>query len=328
MQDHLTEVFGRPARLLRMAPLAAGACQENFSLDYELQGSEGALARVVLRSDAPTSLPGSLSRREEFAVAGAAVEAGVPTAPVRGLRQGLVRDGAYAYLMDWVEGVSLGVKIVRDPALARARAVLPGQLAACLARIHALTPATAPLPLDVPASGPVNRALTQLRATLDGLPEARPGMELAFRWLDRNRPTTEEVVLNHGDFRTGNFMINADGLVGVLDWEFAHWGCPEEDVAWLMVRDWRFGQLHLPVGGFAPRDAFLPVYQEATGRVLDPGALHFWEVLGNVRWAAGAVAQGQRYLAGNLDLELVAIARRSAEMEYEALRLIEVGPAA
>ena len=41
---------------------------------------------------------------------------------------------------------------------------------------------------------------------------------------------------------------------------------------------------------------------------------------------AGAVVQGQRYLAGDLDLELVAIARRTTEMEYEALRLIEAGP--
>jgi hypothetical protein len=48
--------------------------------------------------------------------------------------------------------------------------------------------------------------------------------------------------------------------------------------------------------------------------------------MGNVRWALGAVVQGLRYLdGGEADLELLAIARRAAEMEFEALRLIERG---
>ena len=49
-------------------------------------------------------------------------------------------------------------------------------------------------------------------------------------------------------------------------------------------------------------------------------------MLGNLRWAAGAVYQGERYLCGEQrDLELLAIGRRSAEMEWEAMRLIERG---
>ena len=57
---------------------------------------------------------------------------------------------------------------------------------------------------------------------------------------------------------------------------------------------------------------------------MDREAVHWWEIMGNVRWAAGCACQGQRYLRGEVvDLELIAIARRAAEMEWEALRLIE-----
>ena len=47
--------------------------------------------------------------------------------------------------------------------------------------------------------------------------------------------------------------------------------------------------------------------------------------MGNLRWGTAAVLQGARYRSTR-DLELLAIPRRVCEMEYEALRLIEVGP--
>ena len=59
-------------------------------------------------------------------------------------------------------------------------------------------------------------------------------------------PSRQEITLVHGDFRTGNLMVSPRGLEAVLDWEFAHWGAPEEDLAWLCVRDWRFGRLDKP----------------------------------------------------------------------------------
>ena len=56
--------------------------------------------------------------------------------------------------------------------------------------------------------------------------------------------------------------------------------------------------------------------------------MHFWEVVGNIRWGGCAVMQGERYRSGNsADLELLAIPRRACEMEWEALRLIEIGRA-
>ena len=76
---------------------------------------------MVLRSDARSSLPGSLGRREEFAVISAAVAAGVKTPAVHHLTEGLVRPGAWAYVMDWIEGDAIGRRVVRNKELADAR---------------------------------------------------------------------------------------------------------------------------------------------------------------------------------------------------------------
>jgi len=325
VQAHLTQTFGEGAELLRIVPLAAGACQENFRLDVSLP-SAPEVDRLVLRSDSGSSLPGSLGRREEYAVVRAAFDAGVPTPNAHGLTDGLLRDGCHAYFLDWADGVTLGAKLVKDSDLETARERAPRQLASALARVHGISPDRVELPLTKPDPDAISWALEFQRRTLDALPEAHPGLELALRWLQSHRPPIEELTLLHGDFRTGNFMVKPDGLQAILDWEFAHWGCPEEDLAWITVRDWRFGRLDRAVGGMMTRHAFFTAYEEATGRRVNPEAVHYWEVFGNVRWAAGAVVQGQRYMAGNQDLELIAIARRTTEMEYEALRLIEVGP--
>lgn len=294
--------------------LAGGACQELFRVDT----SSG---RLVLRSDAPSSLPGSIGRKQEHAVVAAAVANGVPTPAVRWLSEDLVREGAWSYFMDWLEGEAIGARVLRHPALAEARAALPGQLAQALAAVHAVD---AELPLE-PVGDPAGHALGQLRHMLDRLPWPRPGLELAWRWCAENRPRDRPITLCHGDFRVGNFMVGPQGLVGLLDWEFARWGDPVDDIAWLCVRDWRFGQVDKPAGGLTSREAFCQAYSAASGREVDPGVLHFWEVMGNLRWGGAAVMQGPRYRTTG-DLEMLAIPRRVAEMEYEALRLIEVGP--
>ena len=164
---------------------------------------------------------------------------------------------------------------------------------------------------------------------LDTPVEPRPPLELALHWLRSNAsaPRTE-ITLVHGDFRTGNLMVTPEGLSGVLDWEFSHWGSPAEDLAWMCVRDWRFGQLELAAGGFAERGRLYEEYENASGREVFEDEVHYWEVMGNVRWAAASLHQGERYLSGgDSDIELVGVARRAIEMEYEALRLIERGGA-
>ena len=333
IQAHLRDTVGASAEVLEVAPLSGGACQELFRV--EIAGLPAALGapsdgpwRLALRADAALSLPGSVPRSVEFAVIGAAVRAGVPTPRARWFAEGLVREGAGAYFLDWVDGEAIGSRVVRHPRYAAARSRLPGQLARALACVHAVTPASDPdLPLGPPPLDPAQATLDGLRETLDQLPEPQPGLELAFAWLDRHRPEAGRVTLVHGDFRTGNFVVDPGGLVGVLDWEFTRWGDPMDDLGWLCMRDWRFGALALPAGGLATRADFYQAYADAAGVPVDPAAAHWWEIAANLRWGTGAVYQGLRYMMGRSgDIEMLAIPRRVAEMSWEALRLLDRGP--
>lgn len=324
MDDRIrTALAAHGATLTSVKPLHGGACQENFKVELTVDGRPQTMA---LRSDAKSSLPGSIQRKAEFSVIEAATKAGVKTPAARWLSLDLLRQGADAYFLDWVSGEAIGRRVVRNPELDGARAKLPTELATTLARLHTVTPATTTLPLKLPRASPAEDALRDLVEMMDRMPGVYPAVEFALQWLAARIPEEREVVLVHGDFRTGNFMVTPDGLSAVLDWEFARWGSPYEDLGWISVRDWRFNRLDLPVGGFSKRAPFYAAYAQSSGRAVDEAAVLWWEIVGNLRWALGSVNQGERYLSGEqTDLELIAIARRNVEMEFEALRLIRRG---
>ena len=329
LEAALSDATGKPVQILKIKPLAGGACQENFGITLQIGDRE---RRFALRSDAVVSLPGSLGRNEEYAVVRAAVLAGVPTPMARWKVPNLLRPGATAVVLDWCEGVAIGARVLKDPRLEEARNNLPEALARALAAIHSIAPAEhAVLPLTSTLSAAEGQdaclvAVAQSEGILATVP-VRPAVSRILHWLKQNVPAPASRVLVHGDFRVGNFMVSPTGLQGVLDWEFAHWGDAHCDLAWICVRDWRFGRLNRPVGGLTSRADFMGRYTAASGRQVDPARLHWWEVMGNLRWAVGAVSQAYRVLSGaEANLELLAIGRRAAEMEWEALRLIRRGP--
>jgi aminoglycoside phosphotransferase (APT) family kinase protein len=171
-----------------------------------------------------------------------------------------------------------------------------------------------------PALTAVERSARQLA----GYGEPHPVLELALRWLRGRAPGCAAPVLVHGDFRVGNLMVGPAGLVGVFDWEFAHAGDSAEDLAWPCVRSWRFGQDELRLGGVGQPEEFFTAYERAGGRPVDRAAVRYWEVLGNLRWAVGCVAQANRHLSGQApSVEFASLGRRAAEMELELLDLIE-----
>lgn len=133
-------------------------------------------------------------------------------------------------------------------------------------------------------------------------------------------------MLNHGDFRLGNLIVDEEGLAGVIDWEFAHLSDPAEDLAWPLVRAWRFGLDHLRLGGVSEAEPYLERYNELTGRAISLDDLFFWEILGNVRWNIIAFNQAGRHLSGQArSVELAVLGRLATEVEHETLRLLERG---
>ncbi|HEU5102529.1 MAG TPA: phosphotransferase family protein [Roseiflexaceae bacterium] len=319
----LTTVAGAPATVVAMQPIAGGASRETWAVEAEIGGAREAL---VLRMDLASSMnPDALSRPQEFALLAAAHAAGVLAPRPRWLDADGTALGRPFLLMERVAGESIGPRVVRRPELADARTRLPGQMAEQLARIHAIDPAPLDfLPRPAANSSPALYALDRTRRAIDAIDLQNPALEFGMRWLERRAPGCERLTLIHGDFRIGNLLVGPAGLNAVIDWEFAHVGDPHEDLAWPCVRDWRFGNDALRLGGVADVAPYLAAYEATSSRNVDRDALRWWEIMGNLRWAATCHVQAQRHLSGaDPSVELASLGRRAAEMELELLGLIE-----
>ncbi|MCH2326432.1 MAG: phosphotransferase family protein, partial [Rhodospirillales bacterium] len=208
---------------------------------------------------------------------------------------------------------------------------LVGPLGAELAKIHAIRPKRKALSfLDRPQDSPALDAVARYRHWLDDLGAARPALEWGLRWLElkapEKAPEKADVVFCHRDFRTGNYMVDGSRMTGILDWEFAGWGEPEEDLAWFCARCWRFGADEREAGGIADRKPFYDAYEQASGRTIDPARIAFWEVMAHVRWAVIACQQAARHVCGGEEsLELALTAHVVPELELEVLRLTGAG---
>ena len=333
--------FG-PSRVEQLVRLSGGASRETWSFD--VVGAEGSRQELILRRDpgatggaGPEGWRGgktaySLDRETEAELQQAVFEAGGPVARVHfRLPAGHPLGGCY--VMDCIDGEVLAPRILRDEAYAGARAIMARQCGEILAGLHAMDPARLPAGLS---RMPPRALLAYYRELLDGIgafyrdetpvrrPEYHPAFELAFRWLEERCPDAAPIGLVHGDFRNGNFVVGPEGIRAVLDWELGHLGDGMEDLGWLCVRAWRFGQHQHPVGGFGSRDDLFAGYEDAGGRAVDPRAVHFWEVFGTLKWGIICQFQAYKHLSGLIDsFEHMAIGRRACENELDLLQLIE-----
>ena len=226
--------------------------------------------------------------------------------------------------MDFVEGTSVGPRVLKKPEYETARERLPGQLADALARIHSVETAGLEGVLPATAGDPALEQIAEWERQLDEIGEPLPAVELGLRWLRANAPDpVEPPALVHGDFRLGNFIVGEQGLAAVIDWELAHRGDPAEDVGWLCIRSWRFGNDDLPVAGVADVDEFAAAYEAAGGESLDRERIRFWEAFGNVKWAVICARQAHDHLTGaRRSHELASLGRRICEPEWDLLELI------
>lgn len=303
--------------------LAGGAIRQNWGFEAEFHG--GRLAgrqALVLRSQGPTGIPSSLGLIEEFAVLRAAFGAGVATPEPLFASADPAVCGRPFFVMRRVAGTAQGRLITTDPALEPELPGIAAELGRQLTGVQTIRPPRADLTFL-----PLVEALQHIaafRAYLDRHPRPRPVLEWAIRWLETHQPAPLPPVLCHRDFRTGNYMLNGADLTGILDWEFAGWGDPDEDVGWFCCKGWRFARLDREAGGITGRSAFYAGYETASGRRLDPERVRFWEVLANVRWAVIALQQSDRYmLGGEESLSLAFIGRRATECDLELLMLLD-----
>ena len=300
MKEELARRLGSEVVALRQLP--GGASKEAWAVDL----ADGRRL-LVRRAGVGVIHRDTLTLEHEFQVLEAAVAAGVRAPrPVAYLGQ---IGGREAFAMERVEGETIGRRLVRDPPPS-----LPLEMADELARIHAIEPLA-----FLPRGGAIERFYDEL----DSVGEPHPAIEYGLAWVRERLVSSREPTFVHGDFRLGNLAVT-DRLLAVLDWEFAHLGDPVEDVAWPLVRAWRFGADARRLGGVGDVEPYLERYNELTRRGITLDELLVWEVFGNVKWAIGCLTQSRRHLNGqDRSVEYAVLGRMAAEMEYELLDLIE-----
>jgi aminoglycoside phosphotransferase (APT) family kinase protein len=325
LSSFIAAAAGATAVELRaLRKLSGGAIQENWALDVAIgDGPWQGEHAWVLRTDAVSSVAGSLSRAQEFAILQAACAVRVLAPQPLWVCSDPEVIGRAFFVMRRLPGIAAGHRLARDDALVPNRERLALQLGANLARVHSLAPPHPGLPfLREPPKGPALHQIEAARDRLDRLPTAHPAIEWGLRWCERNRPRDERVTLVHGDYRTGNYLVDRGELVGVLDWEFAAWGNPMSDIGWFFARCWRFGRDELRAGGVGHAEDFLTGYEATSGGRVDRSELHFWEVMAHLRWALIALQQAQRHRSGEeRSLELALTGRMVSALELEALAL-------
>lgn len=319
----------RKVSIDKVAALSGGTIQENWALDVTVH--EGPIAGThqwVLRSGAPAAIAVSLTRAQEFAVLRVAHETGVATPRPLWMCTDLDVIGREFFVMSRIAGLAAGHRLTREPDLVPDRVALAESLGENMGRLHTIRPPRAELGfLPLPRGSSALAAVAAYRDYLDRIDAVHPVLEWGLRWCELNSPATGEIRLIHRDYRTGNYMVHEGRLTGVLDWEFAGWGDPREDIGWFMAKCWRFAGARQEAGGIAAAEDFMRGYERTSGRRYEIAELAYWQVMAHLRWAVIALQQADRHTSGaQRSLELALTGYLVPELEREILSLTRGAP--
>ena len=305
--------------IANLTRLSGGASRETWSFDATVDRASP--QPCVLQRERPGGGRSGPGMAAEATLLRLAAAEGVPVPRLIASDEGRDDLGAPFLVTERVDGETIPRRLLRDDAYASARPKVAFEAGAALARIHQISAA------ELGDRMSAQDQVEQFRSVLDMFGEPHPAFELGFRWLERNRPVEagsgpDALVVVHGDFRTGNLIVDGEGLRAVLDWELAHLGHRAEDLGWFCVRAWRFGSPHR-AGGFGPVEDLLAGYRSVDGVEIDPATLQWYEALGTLKWGVMCLVQSHSHLSGvSRSVELATIGRRTCENEFDLFELI------
>ncbi len=317
-------------RLASIERLSGGASQETYRLRIETEAGERQLA--LRRSQGGLA---EEARAVERSAPGLRIEAklmqvarrnGIPEPEVFYVLEPGDALGA-GFIMEWLDGIALGARIVRSPDLAEVRPKLARQCGEILGRLHTIELEAHGLDRDL-ASLSAADFIEQTRGRYEALDTPQPMIDFTARWLMENLPASPDRTLVHNDFRNGNLMVDQTGVSAVLDWEIAHIGDPMRDLGWICTNSWRYGAgPELPVGGFGTYEDLFAGYEATSGKTVELARVQYWEVFGSFWWAVSTLGMTQHYRQGlDRSVERVTIGRRTTECQVDCVNLLIPGP--
>lgn len=277
--------------------ISGGASRETYR--FTLSWSDVARPcqrKLILRRDPPASLIDT-ERRVEFEAYRAFRNTSVPVPDMLWLEEGLGALDHPFFIAEEISGFQAGPAALFATAsdavlhhIAERKWTILGDIAKA-----------DPVPLTPFVPTPAldqcwRRELDHWEALIDrDADQPLPITRAALRWLRAHPPPpAQRLSIVHGDYRTGNFLYDAQGDIhGVLDWEMAHLGDPLEDLGWSLQPVWTFGRQGLS-GGLCPPSQAVAIWEHASGLIADPAALHWWTLFNCIKgqgiWVGSAAA--------------------------------------
>jgi aminoglycoside phosphotransferase (APT) family kinase protein len=301
-------------KIKNLVPLTGGASADINRIIFE-DNKEFIVRRSVVKDKALMAIPKNMEAKIQKIVK----EYGAPVPEIiMEFSEGAeIGEG---YVMQSVGGETIPRKILRDDSYKNIRNKLPYEIGKSLAQIHK----TRLEKLQGLEKITFSESLEKLFIIYESFDQPQPVFDLAFKWLENQKILDYEEVLVHGDYRFGNFIISEKKLESIIDWELAHIGNPMEDLGWLCVRSWRFGNVNKRAAGLGDVDELIAGYEANSKIKIDKSQLDMWQLYGSLKWGIICMVQTFAHLSGAVkSLEKAAIGRRVSETEFDLMNMIK-----
>ena len=301
-------------KIKNLVPLTGGASADINRIIFE-DNKEFIVRRSVIKDKAVMAIPKNMEAKIQKIVK----EYGAPVPEIiMEFSEGAeIGEG---YVMQSVGGETIPRKILRDDSYKNIRNKLPYEIGKSLAQIHK----TKLEKLQDLEKITFSESLEKLFIIYESFDQPQPVFDLAFKWLENQKILDYEEVLVHGDYRFGNFIISEKKLESIIDWELAHIGNPMEDLGWLCVRSWRFGNVNKRAAGLGDVDELIEGYEANSKIKIDKSQLDIWQLYGSLKWGVICMVQTFAHLSGAVkSLEKAAIGRRVSETEFDLMNMIK-----
>lgn len=291
LSAYLKTRFAAPdAAATDVAPLPGGFGKDTVL--FTIHGCGAMDGAAVIRKDFAVSA-GPLPVTREFPLLSALHRLGFPVAqPLWAEPDDTVIGGPFI-VSRRVAGTSAASDWQDSPDLRRH---FVDQFARLLAQLHTLTPATLLGHGDMGMRTAVQDHMKLYYDHYRARARSVSGrLEASFAWLAANMPATDDVAarLVHGDVGFHNILMHEGRIDALLDWEFAHFGDPAEDIGYC----WQF------IDKLVTWDMFMAMYASHGGAPISYRRASYYRVWGDVRNAVmGVGALGTVDLSEEADI--------------------------